>query len=82
MHSFVSIESSNAICVKTRVFALLALSEMSAEDAAAYLAKHKLKSQVPKIIVSGYHALGLGHYFTCGEVASVCSLQSPCIYYG
>jgi ribosome-binding ATPase YchF (GTP1/OBG family) len=55
---------------------------MSAEDAVAYLAKHKLKSQVPKIIVSGYHVLGLGHYFTCGEVASVYSLHSLCIYYG
>jgi obg-like ATPase 1 len=44
-----------------------ALAEMKPEDAVEYLAKTKLRSQIPKIITSGYHALGLGHYFTCGE---------------
>jgi len=43
------------------------ISEMSAEEAEAYLSKHKTKSVLNKIIHAGYKALNLVHYFTCGE---------------
>jgi len=43
------------------------ISEMSAEEAEAYLSKHKTKSVLNKIIHAGYKALNLVHFFTCGE---------------
>ncbi|KAI8997177.1 GTP-binding protein YchF [Pilobolus umbonatus] len=42
------------------------LVEMSKEEADAYLRENQIQSQLPKIILSGYKALDLIHYFTCG----------------
>jgi len=43
------------------------LCEMSAEECEKYLAEHKTKSVLNKIIHQGYKALNLIHFFTCGE---------------
>lgn len=42
------------------------LSKLSDEEAAAELKALGTKSALPKIAVSGYQALGLQNYFTCG----------------
>jgi obg-like ATPase 1 len=42
------------------------LSKLSEEEAAAELKALGTKSALPKIAVSGYQALGLQNYFTCG----------------
>lgn len=36
------------------------------EEAKEYLAKYHSKSQIPKIITTGYHVLNLIHFFTAG----------------
>jgi len=42
------------------------LLEMGAENAEKYLQENKTKSQLNKVINSGYTALHLIHFFTCG----------------
>ena len=39
---------------------------MSEEDAKKYCEENKVASNIPKIIKTGYHALDLIHFFTCG----------------
>jgi obg-like ATPase 1 len=41
---------------------------MNKEEKTAFETEMKAKSQMPKIITTGYHALDLIHYFTVGEV--------------
>ncbi|CEP12926.1 hypothetical protein [Parasitella parasitica] len=43
------------------------LADMSREEAAAYLNDHQIESQLPRVILAGYKALDLIHYFTCGK---------------
>jgi len=43
------------------------VSEMTADEAEAFLNKNKTKSLLNKIIQAGYKSLQLIHYFTCGE---------------
>jgi obg-like ATPase 1 len=40
---------------------------MPAEDRVKFLAEKKVPSMINKIITTGYHALDLIHFFTCGE---------------
>jgi obg-like ATPase 1 len=40
---------------------------MSKEEAANYLVQNNMTSQLPNIILAGYKALDLIHYFTCGQ---------------
>ena len=40
---------------------------MTDSEKATMLAESKLKSQLPKIIKTGYEGLFLVHYFTAGE---------------
>ena len=42
------------------------LMNMTPEEAAEYCAKYHTKSQMPKIITTGYHVLNLIHFFTAG----------------
>lgn len=42
------------------------LLSKSPEEAKEYLAKYHSKSQIPKIITTGYHVLNLIHFFTAG----------------
>jgi len=42
------------------------LLEMGEEDSKKYCEENKAISQIPKIIKTGYHALDLIHFFTCG----------------
>jgi obg-like ATPase 1 len=42
------------------------LVDMGKQEAAAYLNALGVESQLPKIILAGYKALDLIHYFTCG----------------
>ncbi|CAO3656481.1 unnamed protein product [Mucor hiemalis] len=37
------------------------------EEQAQYLNDHKIESQLPKVILAGYKALDLIHYYTCGK---------------
>ncbi|KAI8642879.1 GTP-binding protein YchF [Parasitella parasitica] len=43
------------------------LADMSKEEAAVYLNDHHVESQMPRVILAGYKALDLIHYFTCGK---------------
>jgi len=43
------------------------LLEMSEEDIKKYCEENKIQSGVPKVIKTGYHALELVHFFTCGS---------------
>ena len=43
------------------------LIDMSPEDAKAYCEKYHTKSQLPRIITTGYHVLNLIHFFTAGS---------------
>jgi len=43
------------------------LLEMNEEEQKAYLEPHKATSAIPKIIKTGYSALRLIYFFTCGE---------------
>jgi len=40
---------------------------MTAEETAAYFTENQTKSMLPKIIVEGFHAINLIHFFTAGE---------------
>ncbi|ORZ04610.1 GTP-binding protein YchF [Absidia repens] len=42
------------------------ISEMAADERMDYLASVGVESQLPKVILAGYKALDLLHYFTCG----------------
>ena len=42
------------------------LLNMSEEEGKAYCEKYHTKSQMPKIITTGYHVLNLIHFFTAG----------------
>ena len=42
------------------------LLNMSEEEAKAYCEKYHTKSQLPRIITTGYHVLNLIHFFTAG----------------
>ncbi|KAI8089434.1 GTP-binding protein YchF [Halteromyces radiatus] len=42
------------------------ISEMGLEERTDYLASVGVESQLPKVILAGYKALHLIHYFTCG----------------
>src|SRR5277367_5484448 len=44
------------------------LSKLSEPEATAELTRLGTKSALPRIAVSGYPALGLQYYFTCGEI--------------
>jgi obg-like ATPase 1 len=39
---------------------------MSDEEKKQYLEENKVTTSIPKIIKTGYHALQLIHFFTCG----------------
>lgn len=39
---------------------------MTEEQAKKYCEENKTQSSIPKIITTGYHALELIHFFTCG----------------
>lgn len=43
------------------------LADMSKEEQAAYLNDNHIESQLPRVILAGYKALDLIHYFTCGK---------------
>ncbi|KAG0165242.1 hypothetical protein DFQ30_008721 [Apophysomyces sp. BC1015] len=43
------------------------LADMTAEESAAYLTDLGVQSQLPQVILAGYRALHLIHYFTCGQ---------------
>jgi len=43
------------------------LMTMTPEQVNAYCTENKVASSLPKIIRTGYHALSLVHFFTCGE---------------
>lgn len=43
------------------------LLEMSDDEKSKYFEDNKIQSAIPKIIKSGYHALDLIHFFTCGS---------------
>ena len=40
---------------------------MPKEEAHQHLAEVGIASQMPRVILAGYKALNLIHYFTCGE---------------
>jgi obg-like ATPase 1 len=42
------------------------LLDMTEEQAKKYCEENKTQSSIPKIITTGYHALELIHFFTCG----------------
>jgi obg-like ATPase 1 len=42
------------------------LANMSADEAKAYLAENKTKSQLPKIVTTGFNAINLMYFFTAG----------------
>lgn len=59
------------------------LADMATQqEADAYLKSLKVESQLPKVILAGYEALDLIHYFTCGpqEVRAWTVRVSECIY--
>ncbi|KAF7721403.1 hypothetical protein EC973_004733 [Apophysomyces ossiformis] len=43
------------------------LANMTAEESKAYLNELGVESQLPRVILAGYKALHLIHYFTCGQ---------------
>jgi obg-like ATPase 1 len=43
------------------------LNDMAEEERRRFCEEKKVQSMLPKIIKSGYHALDLIHFFTCGE---------------
>ncbi|KAG2203214.1 hypothetical protein INT46_008998 [Mucor plumbeus] len=43
------------------------LADMSKEEQIAYLNDNSIESQLPRVILAGYKALDLIHYFTCGK---------------
>jgi len=48
------------------------LFELGAEKAAEYCAQNSTSSVIPKVIKTGYHAINLVHFFTCGPVEVRC----------
>jgi ribosome-binding ATPase YchF (GTP1/OBG family) len=54
-----------------------ALADPAAQE--AMLAEHKIKSQLPKMVKTGYHLLRLIHFFTAGSDEVKCwTIRNPC----
>jgi obg-like ATPase 1 len=43
------------------------VQDMESDDRAKFMAEHKTRSMLDKIITTGYHYLDLIHFFTCGK---------------